>query len=304
LTQSAKSGLERERQRTLVRGLYPALGVLALITAAPALFLVIASLTPLTPTRPESWVDFSDPLRNYREAFADARFLQSVVVQLKLSISTVSAQLVLGLGLALLVNAHGRALEFVRSALIIPMVLPPIVVGILWKILYVPETSPIQRALEMFGLSLGSPITDPDRALAAIVVAETWEWFPFTLIMCFATLRTLPAEHVESACVDGADVWQMFRFVTLPWLRRTLTVVAMFRLIDSVKAFPLIYVLTEGGPGTVTEVTNYYAFVQAFNFSYWGYASAIATMLVSGVVLLSWIVERIGRQDTAREPMS
>lgn len=300
MTQGAKHGLERQRQLALLRGLYPALGVLVLVTALPAVFLVVASLTPLTPTRPESWFDFSDPLRNYRQAFEDARFVQSVVVQLKLSVSTVTAQLALGLGLALLVNAHGRALEVVRSALIVPMVLPPIVVGILWKILYVPETSPIQRALEAFGFSLGSPITDPDRALAAIVVAETWEWFPFTLVMCFAALRTLPVQQLEAARVDGANAWQMFRFVTLPWLRRTLTVVAMFRLIDSVKAFPLIYVLTEGGPGTVTEVTNYYAFVQAFNFSYWGYASAIATMLVAGVVLLSWIVERIGREDTAR----
>lgn len=293
-------GLERRRQRALSRGLYPALVLLALVTALPAAFLVLASLTPLTPTRPESWLDFSDPLRNYRQAFADSRFLQSIVVQLKLSAGTVAGQLVVGLALALLVNAHGRVLEIVRSALIVPMVLPPIVVGILWKILYVPETSPIQRALEALGLSLGSPITDPDRALASLVIAETWEWFPFTLVMCFAALRTLPAQQVEAARVDGANAWQIFRFVTLPWLRRTLTVVAIFRLIDSVKAFPLIYVLTEGGPGTVTEVTNYYAFTQAFNFSYWGYASAIATMLICGVVALSWIVERVGSRVGAR----
>ena len=83
--------------------------------------------------------------------------------------------------------------------------------------------------------------------------------------------------------------------LSLPYIQPAIIVAALFRLIDSVKAFPLIYVLTNGGPGQVTEVTNYYAFVQAFNFSYWGYASAIATMLVAGVFLLSWLLRRLDR---------
>jgi multiple sugar transport system permease protein len=103
----------------------------------------------------------------------------------------------------------------------------------------------------------------------------------------------IPDSPQVAARIDGASTWQMFRYVILPYIRQTLVVAALFRLIDSIKAFPLIYVLTNGGPGEVTQVTNYYAFVQAFNFSLWGYASAIATLMVAGVFLLSWLIDRL-----------
>ena len=152
-----------------------------------------------------------------------------------------------------------------------------------------------------FGLPISSLITNPDTALWAIAVAETWEWFPFTMLMILASLQMIPDEPLEAAKIDGADAWQMFWYVVLPYIRPTLVVAALFRLIDSIKAFPLIYVLTNGGPGDATEVTNYYAFVQAFNFSYWGYASAIATMMVVGIFLLSWLLSILGANETARE---
>lgn len=289
--------VHERRNRVLLRGLYPALLLLAAMTLLPAVYLLVSSLTPLTPTQPGSALDFSNPAGNYVQALTDPQFLGSVWTQAKLSAGTVLLQLVLGLGLALLINTDGRLMEFVRSALIVPMILPPIVVGIIWKIMYVPETSPLEHLLVAFGMRLGSPITNPDWALTAIVVAESWEWFPFTLIMCVAALQTVPKEQLEAVRIDGANRLQAFRFVVLPWISRTLVVVAMFRLIDSVKAFPLIYVLTQGGPGSLTEVTNYYAFVQAFNFSYWGYASAIATLLVAGVMLFSWLIQNVGERS-------
>ena len=95
----------------------------------------------------------------------------------------------------------------------------------------------------------------------------------------------------------GAGRLALFWYIILPYIRPTLVVAALFRLIDSIKAFPLIYVLTNGGPGTVTEVTNYYAFVEAFNFSYWGYGSAIATLMVAGVLVLSWAIERLAGEQ-------
>ena len=95
------------------------------------------------------------------------------------------------------------------------------------------------------------------------------------------------------ARIDGATPWQMTVYVTLPYLKGVLIVAALFRLVDSIKAFPLVYILTDGGPGTVTEVTNYYSFIQAFNFSYLGYSSAITVVLVIATVLLSWGIIRI-----------
>jgi multiple sugar transport system permease protein len=290
-----------ERRRAFLLGLAPALIVLAAITVAPAVYLVVTSLTPLNLVNPQSAGDFSDPALNYREAFADDRFVNSVWVQAKLSIATVVSQLLLGLGVALLLNARSRFLEAIRTTFLVPMVLPPIVVAIIWKVLYTPDISPMHRALAWLGLPISSLITNPDTALWAIAAAETWEWFPFTMLMVLAALQMIPEEPLEAARIDGAGNWQLFWYVILPYIQPTLVVAGLFRLIDSIKAFPLIYVLTNGGPGSVTEVTNYYAFVQAFNFSYWGYASAIATMMVIGVFLLSWLISILGGDGIAHE---
>lgn len=292
---------EAERERAFLLGLLPALIVLAAITIVPAVFLLVTSLTPLNLMNPASGTDFSDPSGNYRDALTDSRFMNSLLVQVKLSGSTVIAQLVIGVLVALLLNVASPYLSALRTAFLIPMVLPPIVVGIIWKVLYQPDVSPMHRALEFFGIPVKSLITNPDTALWAIAFAETWEWFPFTMLMVLAALQTIPSSQIEAAKIDGAGRLQMFWFITLPYIRPTLVVAGLFRLIDSIKAFPLIFVLTNGGPGQVTEATNYYAYVQAFSFSFWGFASAVATMMVVGVFLLSWLISVLGADNTTSE---
>lgn len=290
-------GWEAERRRAFLAGLSPSLAVLLLITLVPAAALVVASFTPLSLTDPAASFRFDDPLVNYRQLLHDERFLASMVVQLKLSTSSVALQLLAGLGLALLLNGKSRLLEGARTAFLIPMVLPPIVVALIWKIMYTPDVSPIHRTLESVGLPVRSLIANPDTALWAISLADTWQWFPFTMLMVLATLQMIPDDPLEAARLEGASRWQLFRHIVLPYLRPVLVVCGLFRLIDSFKAFPLIYVLTNGGPGNVTEVTNYYGFIQAFNFSYWGYASAIATVMLAGVFVLSWLIGRLGWSD-------
>ena len=285
LTRSADRAPNRSHAFAL--GLAPALIVLTLITLGPAIYLVVTSLTPLNLVNPQSAFDFSRPLGNYKDALTDSRFLNSVWVQAKLSGATVVLQLAAGLAVALLLNAHSRLLEAIRTAFLIPMVLPPIVVAIIWKVLYTPDVSPIHRALAAMGMPLGSLIANGNTAIWAIVAAETWEWFPFTMLMTLAALQMIPNEPLEAAAIDGASRLQLFWYIVLPYLRPTLVVCALFRLIDSIKAFPLIYVLTNGGPGTATEVTNYYSFQQAFNFSYLGFSSAITVVLLAATILLS-----------------
>jgi multiple sugar transport system permease protein len=275
-------------------GLAPAILVLAAITLGPSLYLIITSLTPLDPVHRASATDFSDPLVNYRALMGDVRFLNSLWVQAKLSAVTVLLQLAIGLGVALLLNVRSRLLEAVRTAFILPMVLPPIVVAVVWKVMFTPDVSPMHRGLAAIGAPVHSLIADPGTALWAIAAADTWEWFPFTMLMVLAALQMIPSEPIDAAKIDGAGRFALFRYILLPYLRPTLVVAGLFRLIDSIKAFPLIYVLTNGGPGTATEVTNYYAFVESFNFSQWGYGSAIATLMVGGVLLLSWVVGRLG----------
>ena len=193
-----------------------------------------------------------------------------------------------------------RIRSFARSGFLIPMVLPPIVVGIVWRVMYAVDISPFHRFMDWIGLPVGSLITNPDTALWAIVIAE---------ILGVVSLHHADGaggaadgaggSPLEAARIDGANDWQTFRYVVFPYIQQTMLVAGIFRLIDSIKAFPLIFVLTDGGPGDVTEVTNYYAYRQAFTFSLWGYGSAIATLMVIGIFVLSWAIDRLTRAADA-----
>lgn len=288
---------EQSRNRSFLWGLLPALTVLLVITLAPALALFVTSLTPLSLVDPATSFNFSDPLINFRQLMQDERFLGSVITQCKLSVMTVAMQLTAGTGLALLLNGKSSVLQYARSVFLIPMLIPPVVVALIWKIIYSPDISPMHRLLEFSGLTMEALTTNPHTALWAIAVADTWQWFPFTLLMILASLHMLPADPVEAAKMDGASRLQVLRYIVLPHIRPVLVVCGLFRLIDSFKAFPLIYILTDGGPGNVTEVSNYYGFTQAFNFSYWGYGSAIAVLILTGVFILSLIVTQFPRNS-------
>ena len=280
------------QRRFFVLCVAPSLAVLAIVTLLPALYLLVTSFTPLNLTRPETAWDFSDPLVSYRQLLVDDRLANSIWVQIKLSFWTVTLQLAIGVALALLLNIKSRLLEALRTVYLIPMVLPPIVVAIIWKVIYTPDISPMHGIFRSLGWNVPALITDPHWALTSIIIADTWEWFPFTMLMVLAALQMLPQELLDAAKVDGASPWQVTRHVTLPFIQGVLLVAGLFRLIDSIKAFPLIYILTDGGPGSLTEVTNYYSFLQAFNFSYLGFSSAITVVLLAATIVLSWIIIR------------
>ena len=294
-------GLSGQRRLFLCACLAPSLATLAVITLAPLVYLLATSLTPLNLTMPATQWDFRTPFVNYAALPADTRFLNSLWVQLKLSFWTVSLQLLIGLGFALLLNTSTGLMQALRTLFLIPMVLPPIVVAIIWKVIYTPDISPMHWGLRALGWDIPALITHPDFALAAIIAADTWEWFPLTMLMILAALQTIPEELLDAARVDGASRAQALLHVILPYIRGTLMVAGLLRLIDSIKAFPLIYLLTDGGPGSVTEVTNYYAFQQAFNFSYLGYSSAITMVLVAAVLLLSWAIVRMTGWGTTND---
>src|SRR5258707_5959585 len=139
-----------------------------------------------------------------------------------------------------------------------------------------------------------------DFALTAIIIADTWEWFPFTFLMVLAALQTIPEEYSEAALMDGAGRLQIFFHVTLPFIAPILTISAMFRLIDSVKAFPLIFLLTGGRPGSVTQVTNYYAYLLAFHTNQIGYFSAGTVVMLLVVASISLCLVLMGRRPEAR----
>jgi multiple sugar transport system permease protein len=274
----------------------PALVLLTGVTILPFIFLVAISFTQMDLARPETWTDFSRPLAGYERVVRDARFVNSLLVQAKLSVATVTLQLGLGTVGALLLNVRTRFITLLRISFLIPMVLPPIVGAIIWKVLFAPEISPINWLLGLVGLPQPAWLAQPRLALAAIIIADVWQWFPFPLLSVLAALQMIPLELYDAARVDGASSTTIFWSIVLPFIRPTLLVVALFRIIDSVKAFPLIYVLTEGGPGTATEATNFYAYLQGFAFGFVGYSSTMAFIMLAMTFALSVaIVRKLGR---------
>jgi multiple sugar transport system permease protein len=271
----------------------PSLAVLVIVAALPIIYLVVTSFTPLTLTNPRSAWNFSRPFGNYVLLGSDGRLHSSLLTQAVLSVTTVVLQLLLGLAAAMVLHTRKHGSDALRTALLIPMALPPIVVAIVWKMVYSPDISPVWQLFKSLGWTVPTPITDPNWALWSIIFADTWEWFPFTMLIVLAALKQIPEEWEEAARVDGASKPQLFFYVILPQLRSALLVAGLFRLIDSIKAFPLIYILTEGGPGDATEITNYYTFTQAFNFSYIGYSSAITVVLVILTALLSVMIVKL-----------
>jgi multiple sugar transport system permease protein len=291
--------LDAERRSFNRWALAPSLIVLFLIAVVPAIYLLAVSLTPFQLVNPGSATDFSAPLRNYRLLPGDPRFVNSLFVQAKLSFWGVLFQVLLGMLLALLLHTQSRFVEFVRTFFLIPMVLPPIVVAVIWKLIYTPDISPLYYAAGLLHLAMPSLTSSVDFALIAIIIADTWEWLPFTFLMVLAALQTIPEEFSEAALVDGANRFQIFYYVTLPFITPILVISAMFRLIDSVKAFPLIFLLTGGGPGSVTEVTNYYAYLLAFDTNEIGYSSAVAVVMLLLVAAVSLGLVWMGRSREA-----
>ena len=221
-------------------------------------------------------------------------------MQFRLSAATVLAQLGLGLALALLLHRPLPFRELLRTAFIIPMVLPPIIVAIVWKIWFTPLLTPLNLLSIPLGIAQPAWLTDPALALGTIVLADVWEWTPFTTLILLAALHMMPDDPVEAARVDGASPWQQFRWIVLPLLRPALIAAGLFRLIDSFKAFPLIFVMTGGGPGVATEPTNYYAYTQAFNQTFIGYSSAMIVVMLAVTIVLSAIILRLpGLADDA-----
>ena len=291
--------IDAERRSFNRWALAPSLLILLVIAALPALYLLVVSLTPFQLVNPGSSTDFSAPFRNYRLLPSDPRFVNSLLVQAKLSFWGVLFQVLLGMLLALLLHTQSRFVEFARTFFLIPMVLPPIVVAVIWKLIYTPDISPIYYAAGLLNVTLPSLTSSVNFALTAIIIADTWEWLPFTFLMVLAALQTIPEEYSEAALMDGAGRIQIFFHVTLPFIAPILTISAMFRLIDSVKAFPLIFLLTGGGPGSVTEVTNYYAYLLAFDFNEIGYSSAITIVMLMLVVVVSLGVMWMNRNREA-----
>ncbi|MFN8632687.1 MAG: sugar ABC transporter permease [Chloroflexota bacterium] len=206
-------------------------------------------------------------LDNYIELLTRRDFWHAFAMTLKFTAIDVPVEVLLGLGLALLLNERLRGLRFWRTLLILPLMTPPVVGSLLWKVIMRPTGAGILNYMLMsIGFPMQGFLGDPNQALPSLVAIDVWLYTPFVATILLAGLQSLPREPYEAALVDGASAWQAFRHITLPLLVPYFIVVGFFRAIDSLNVFDTIYGTTGGGPGDASRVLNMMALEEGFNW--------------------------------------
>lgn len=266
----------------------PAVIVLLLMMAFPIAYTLYLSFTNWTPTATGSaqWVG----LANYIKLLTnDERFINALGRTLWFTIAAVSIQCVLGVGLALIFNREFAGRGFFRTIFLMSMVATPVAIALVWMMILDINNGILNFLLDTLANVRVGWLSNRGVVLWSMILIDTWQWTPFIMLIALAGLSALPTEPYESAVIDGASGPQLFWHLTLPMLRPVLMVALMFRSIDALKTFDIIYVITGGGPAYASETLNLYAFAQGFSYFNMGYASALLALffiLVMGVSLL------------------
>lgn len=261
----------------------PCLLFLLLILGFPATMAVLNSFTPI-------WSrGFSFTLENYNKLFRDPIFWNSLGKTLFFVSGTVALHLVLGLAVALALNAEIRARRFFRVLAILPWTVPDVISGLIWTFMYNPLSGIINDVLMKLNLT-GTYIewlADPTLAMPSIIFADVWRGYPFVMIILLAGLQAIPREQYEAARVDGASPFQEFWHITIPNLKGMVVIALALDTIWQFRRFGLVYTMTQGGPGHSTEILSILVYKQYFRFFNFEYASAIAVVLAIVMLLIS-----------------
>lgn len=262
----------------------PLVVALVFLTLIPFAFTAATSFTDFNLTRPAQWTWVG--LDQYARLIADPRWWSTFWRGLSFIIIPTMLQMALGLLLALLLHKGVRAVRSLRSFFLLPMVLPPVVVGIIWKIFLLRDIGGLNAFTNLLGLPFFGLLETSTGAYWAIILIVTWEWTPFVMLFILAGLESLPVDVFEAARIDGAGVLQELRYVTLPMILPTLLVVLLFRIMESTKIFPIIFSVTNGGPAQATENMDFYAYLVGFRYFDFGYSSALLVAILAVLAVL------------------
>ncbi|MGC4152219.1 MAG: sugar ABC transporter permease [Propionicimonas sp.] len=268
----------------------PALILVLLLLAFPVGFTLYMSVhTWSGGRRPPQFVG----LDNFARSLADERFWASLWHTVGFVSLSVGAQVLLGLAAALIFHQKFFGRGAVRAFYLFPMIATPTAIALVWKMMFDPTLGVLSYLSQSAG---GPPITwtsDPQLVIPALAMVDTWQWTPLVMLIILSGLSALPQEPYEAARVDGSGALQTLWYITLPMLTPTILTAAMFRLIDCIKTFDIIMIITAGGPGFASETLNLYAFNTSLSFLNFGYGSALLvwlTVIVFGVALMiSWL---------------
>jgi len=269
--------------------LTPALAVLLSLSIYPLIYSITISLQRET-AEGLKWT-----LANFARLGSDSFFLTAMAHTFVYAAAALVFEFSIGLGLALLLNTQMRGRGFFRATLLVPMMLPTVVVGVVWRLMLNANFGAINGTLKEFGLNTESLTwtASPRLAFLSVIVVDVWQWTPFVFLVLLAGLQAIPQEPYEAALIDGSSRWQTFRFVTLPLLKPAILIALLLRTMDLLRVFDQIFILTEGGPGFATETISLYIYRTAFRFFDFGYAAAMSFVLLALTNVISTIYIRL-----------
>lgn len=297
--QSGRSRLRRITSNESLEYWFAAPAILSLLALVifPMLWSLYVSFTDLNLVRTTggtSWIW----LENYLGLLTDGRFWNSVLNTAYYVGFGIVIEFVLGFAIALFMANYtkGRLNQVLFTLFLLPMMMAPIVAGYMWRLILQETFGPVNYLLELVGLPSLSWVSSPQLALNSILIADIWQWTPFMVLILYTGRLAINEDLYEAARIDGASRWFAFRHVTLPQMKGVIAVAILLRAMDAFKFFDKMFVITNGGPGTASELATYYNYLIGFNDWAMGRATAMSWLLIVFAVVLAniflYVLER------------
>jgi multiple sugar transport system permease protein len=269
----------------------PAAILLVLLTAYPILDLVGMSVSTISFEQAKEIWAFT-PRANFQDLLDDDIFRTALWNTLVFALVAVVAEIVLGLGLAILVASMTRLKGIIRTILIIPILMPPVAIGSMWKLMYSLDFGVLNQIVMSFGLQPVNWLGSTSLALFSIIIVDVWHWTPFVFLILFAAVEGLPKEVIEAARIDGARNRELIFKIIIPLMRPALAVAALFRIILAFKVFDEVFLLTSGGPGTSTEVVSLHLYKVFFQQNQMGYGALLSLAIIAATAAFLLVGQR------------
>jgi len=279
--------------------LAPTMIVLFAITLYPLfynLYLAFHSVFLSDPDAPRDFIWFD----NFISIFTNELVLSSLLRSFIYTAVVVTVEFFLALAIAVFLNRAFFGKSFLIPFLIVPLMVTPVVSGLIWKYMFNGEFGIIGWILMSMGFKTFSLLSHPFWAFVGVVIQDIWHWTPFLVLLFYTGLISLPEEPFEAASIDGASSWQVFKDITVPMLRKIFLIGILLRTMDAFKIFDEIYMMTQGGPGNATETINYYVYRNTFRYFNMGEGAALALVVLVIIIIISNIFIKVmkGRETT------
>jgi multiple sugar transport system permease protein len=274
----------------------PAALVVLLVILFPWIFTLFMSVHEWKVTGETPFVGMA----NYAKMLHDERFLGAVWRTLYFTAASVIAPLILGVWAAVCFSNNFKGRGLARTLFVLPMMATPVAISLVWTMMFHPQLGVLNYILTSVGLPPSTWVYDAGTVIPTLVMVETWQWTPLVMLIVLGGIASLPTDPYEAAILDGANAWQMFRHITLPLVMPFIMVAAVIRIIDALKTFDTIYVITLGGPGSASETINILLYQTAFAYYDLGYGSAMVVVFFVLILLVSLLLLRLRQREDLR----